>query len=379
MSGPTLTTELERWLDPSERFLLDTIHEPFLAYARFPVFDYVDRVLYEKGLDAEALVAALPSLGAHAIYGLIRPASQRLWRPEETIQLTIAGLRRCSRGEDDVAAFMSTLQLLTAAEADSPHNPFEATQATLTNDQIARHLEAAGLDARSLMDRVRALLAFEPPDAISATGGTDQEWSVSVSRRIRRYRGISNVQEYLELVAQTFAPAEEAARPAFVSTLSLPEAMDFLDAVWELKWGARLFSLPSATSIVQLSQPCNTADEFASRLNTLTDILARMNIPTSPETKREEGTLSRLESLIGRVVAGGDPSGIDQALSDLRAVVAIRAGGTHAGARVRRIKGFSTLGLPFPPTGWAEAWQVIEARTVSALNAIREEIRRSLG
>lgn len=378
MSEVRAPEELDRWLDPSHRRLLDTIHEPFLSHGAFPLFDYVDRVLYEQGLDAEALIASLPSLGTHTIYGLVRPANQRLWRPEETIQLTIAGLRRCSKGEEDVAAFMHTLQLLTAAEADSPRDPFETTETSLTSEQIARHLEFGGFNAEGALRRLRTLLAFEPPDAISATGGTDEEWSLRVSRRVRRYRGVSAVEEYLTLVVEAFAPPEKAARLGFVSTLSLPEAMDFLDAVWELRWGERLFNLPSATSIVQLSQPCTTADEFASRLNVLNDILARMRIPSS-QRNSEEGTLKRLEGFLSTEATEGDASRIREALLDLKAAVAIRAGGAHTGARVRSIEGFSRLGLSFPPTGWEEAWHVVEARTVAALNTLREEIRRTSG
>jgi hypothetical protein len=59
-----MTSVLREPLGPEQEALLRAIGEPFIATAKWPVWQYVDLTLRnEHGLDAEAVLASLPEAG----------------------------------------------------------------------------------------------------------------------------------------------------------------------------------------------------------------------------------------------------------------------------------------------------------------------------
>jgi hypothetical protein len=41
-----------------------------------------------------------------------------------------------------------------------------------------------------------------------------------------------------------------------------------------------------------------------------------------------------------------------------------------------KLKGYARLGIPYPMTNWATAWELIRSQAVEAVNVLREEIQR---
>lgn len=378
---PTIleSSGLLRPLTEDETGLLTTAYEPFMAEGRFPLFDYVERTLYRADLDAADVLRGLPTLGAHGLYGLVRPAGPQYWGAEQPVVLTLAGLVQCPRAEEDVATFLFVLGFLSDKEQRLRLNPYEVPRLEVPSDHIAQHLRADGFDFVELaLKKVRTLLAHEPPDAASGVGGTDEQWVVSVSKDLRRYRGIANAVDYLERVAERFAaPAMTVTESRYPSPLQLPEAIDYLDAVWQVHFKRKLFQLPSATAVVELSLPCASEDEFRSRVSALSDLLARMEVakPRS-SSSAVEGSLGRLMRFLKDSSRAASGPRLNDAVSSLKAIIDIRAGTQHADARRREISGYARLGISYPVQGWAAAWETVQARTVEALNAIREELQR---
>ena len=365
---------LLRPLTEDEAVLLTTIHEQYMIEGRFPIFDFVERTLYRAGKNANELLATLPTIGAHALYGLVRPAGARFWRAEEPLELTMGGLIQSPRGQEDVRIFLSVIEALSEREQQIRPQPYDVLHAEVTSEDIARHLRAAHFDFVDIaLKKTRTLLRYEPPDAISGVGGTDEAWSVSLSKDLRRYRGVKDAGDYLNRVVDTIGAAGTTpTAPRYPSPLGLSEAIDYLDVVWQIRFKKRLFRLPGATAIVKLSLPCSSEDEFRSRVSAICDVMARIDIPTSGDV----GSLNRLLEFARTNAGAVDSSRLSDAIASLKAISDIRAGAQHDDARSRAIDGLAKLGLPYPPPGWDVAWIAIEARAVEALNAIREEIER---
>jgi hypothetical protein len=365
---------LLRPLTDGETLLLSTVHEEFTAEGLFPLFDFVERTLYHTGVDATYVLAHLPTIGVHALYGLVWPAGPQYWQADQTIELTVAGLTRSPRGEGDVAIFIAALAALSERERRIRPLPFEVPRTEVSSAELARDLVSAGFDSIDLaMKKIRTLLRYEPRDAVSGVGGTDEEWTVTLSKDLRRYRDVKDASDFLDRVAESVVAMSTAGRtPRYASPLQLSESIDYLDQVWLTRFRARLFHLKSATVIVQLSLECATEDEFRSRLSGICDVLAGIDVPSSTDA----GSLLRLLEFLKAQAGVVDMSRVGGAIESLRAITDIRAGFQHTDARQRTVNGFARLGIPYPPPGWGGAWEMIAAAAVEALNAIREEIQR---
>jgi hypothetical protein len=119
----------------------------------------------------------------------------------------------------------------------------------------------------------------------------------------------------------------------------------------------------------KLALDCVTADEFESRVSALCSILAAMEIPG-----RDSNKLIDLKSYMQEKLGPEGSTRAVGAIDDLKAVFDVRVGRQHAGTDARAARGMSHLSVPFPIYDWGSAWQQIQARTVAALSALREEV-----
>jgi hypothetical protein len=83
--------------------------------------------------------------------------------------------------------------------------------------------------------------------------------------------------------------------------LALPEAFDYLDAVWRNAMGPNhaLFRLTTVSGMAQLAQPCTTLDEVESRLSALSAVFKAMTIQddlleASSQGLKKDQTFDRL-------------------------------------------------------------------------------------
>jgi hypothetical protein len=73
----------------------------------------------------------------------------------------------------------------------------------------------------------------------------------------------------------------ESAAPLYPSSLSLPEAFDYLNAVWRLTLGngEALFRISRAEAAAKLALECASVDELESRLSAIAGILSQIRLP----------------------------------------------------------------------------------------------------
>jgi hypothetical protein len=187
------------------------------------------------------------------------------------------------------------------------------------------------------------------------------------------------VREYVQWTVDNYG-APEIERRIVPSPFSLPAAIDYLDVVWQLRFGKPLVRLKGAERTAQLAYDAGTADEFYGRMSALGETLARFDIDVSRELVRaEDGALDRMprrmRALLHDQLSDEHRSRVDDATGRLNAAAALRHGGQHADAAARAGESHATLGLKYPIASYQEAWQAISNVVAMALNDIREEIQ----
>ena len=97
--------------------------------------------------------------------------------------------------------------------------------------------------------------------------------------RPRGYHGLCD-----RLIEQ-IAPPSAAPQVFYPSGLALPEAIDYLNAVWRIHAGGPLLHIARAESAARLALECAGADEFEARLSALCSILDHVSLPDSKNSK----------------------------------------------------------------------------------------------
>ncbi|HTP27213.1 MAG TPA: hypothetical protein VMK12_16365 [Anaeromyxobacteraceae bacterium] len=157
--------------------------------------------------------------------------------------------------------------------------------------------------------------------------------------------------------------------PLYPPPLSLPEAIDYLNAIWRLHADRALIRIGRAEAGAKLVLDCANADEFESRLSALCSILGAVAIPD-----REENKLFNLREYLQTTLTEESAARAVEAVDDLRALFDLRVSRRHTGTEDRAARGMNRLGISLPVYDWGAAWHHIQARTVAALSALREEV-----
>ncbi len=178
-------------------------------------------------------------------------------------------------------------------------------------------------------------------------------------------------------------PAPAATVVDELPPLALPEAIDFLDAVWQLAFGKRLLGTVASTHHAGLAQPCADRHQFGDRLSDLVDVFDRFDVPAPQvaeggKAQPREATLLRMQNVLAERLAGdeGAIDRIERAIAVLRAAAAARAAVEHTDAAKRLPQALATLGVSsYPPMSWADAWTQVRGAVIRALATIRDELR----
>lgn len=174
----------------------------------------------------------------------------------------------------------------------------------------------------------------------------------------------------------SLAVAVESAPPP----LALPEAFDFLDAIWRLAFGSRngLIALASVTEVAGLTQGCVTTEDLDNRLSDLADLIDRLKVSDDlvGDVKLEPGSLNRIDCVLRKRLDG---ESLEQALNGLtmvRRARQLRNARQHSGAAPRFPKLLADMGLAEVPPDWAAVWNGIKAHATRGLLLMRTELRR---
>jgi hypothetical protein len=115
-------------------------------------------------------------------------------------------------------------------------------------------------------------------------------WEVRLSNRLGLIPGAARtatVEDYVAFIEDWLKPHSVPVIPHVINVLDLPNAADYLDVVWKIKTGRRLFEDLHVGSCARLTQTCDSEDRFNSLTSALAEALSSVVPPrrTSPRDK----------------------------------------------------------------------------------------------
>jgi hypothetical protein len=386
-------------LDPltdNQQCFIDLVGEVFANQpGTWPVFDYVQRTLDQERIDAIETFESFPTLTVlGGNYRAIWSGGGLSWpHSDQTIVLTVIGMYHCNalRGrfphdlsipEIDLPAAFFTLVRWAARELRAARpSPTEVLDTAVTSDRVF-----AALADRYRFDQLPPRLMWdlmdrEPPfwGASGHLDGDNTSWSRSLSRNLYDYEDVDSIATYVERLILHQPPVRTMPQAA-PNPFDLVGALDYLNAIWELVFGKRLFQFHAAEPIAKLGYGAATREEFNAHVSALADVLRQADagldpVQQKPGAKRRDRPLIRLERTLVNRLGPASEDQIREQLALLEAILFVREAGQHSAAGRRGAAAMIDLGAGFPPPSWTSAWEVIERRAIDALGVIRDELQ----
>ena len=168
-----------------QRLYLQTIFDFFRQNAEWPTYRFVDRKLFkDAGVDAKEISASLPNGFANGF----RFDSDF----ENRAALSIEAIRLCNGSEEDLINFLAAVRFLVERykQAEDEDNPL------VTNADLKNHLHIAD----DKIARVGKIIASESSLHLSSSMPTNGSgtWQFGLSREIRRFDGVTSLDDYFE-------------------------------------------------------------------------------------------------------------------------------------------------------------------------------------
>lgn len=355
----------------------------------WPVFDYVNRVLRSRGVDAASELALFP---VAATRGNLNVGYRHIWtegggsafNADSRVRLTIAGLRQESTGGGlQLAGFLARVvgKLATLEESIEPDPDATASATFDLDDDVLSHVG----DSRTYKpfdSLIASVLEREPPifGCARLSGSTEEtRWLVDLRSDLSAFVGVADSEDYVRRVLISIGADQPPVAASTVDTpLALVDEIGYLDAVWQArtKEGA-LFGAARVASCAGLALACATSEEFDARMNALYDVLNRMEVTLSSEDeealKGRPGSLQRLRARLNRDLPEEEHARTNASIRLLQDAVRIRAS-LHTGAQGELAGRYRALGLTYPPASYGAAWDHIRGRTSWAIRSIRQSV-----
>jgi hypothetical protein len=371
-------------LAESQQRLVDLIAEAFLSEDyEWPMFHYVEWVLDDEGEDAGAVLGSLPREGRWG-YGPVdwaRGPGAITPTPDTELALTIVGMAHASRLKEHVETFFELIAYLVAERRTARPSPRSFVDATASSEGFKEHWKAARRVDVPKTKLTWRLLEREPPTVFGSRSYNPdtQTWIRTVSRELLVLDGVSSMPDYVARLEQALAIEEPPSLPFTAPAIPITVALDHLNIVWRLVFGKRLFQFDGAQRIATLSQEASSREEFESRLSVLGDLIrsADAALETRPR-KKQRKELSSLRAAIATKIAPAAAQRAIAAVETLEAALAARDSGQHSRASHEGLASMRRLGLSYPVSDWAAAWQTSSARVVDAFTVIADELSATL-
>jgi hypothetical protein len=376
-------------LDAAQKALLRVIYEPFASSGKWPIWQYVELTLDARGLEAAALLDSLPTVRDSASFGrnyslvwYMNPGPAP--GAEQQVALTVAGMHYLPEAAELIDTLLRTVEFLVEKQRQVKPDPAKVVEATVTSEQITEHLLStrSGRISASVditMNQLYEMFMHEPIlyGGVQRPNPEAPSWQIRVPWVLRRLRGVSNVDEYIDCTIAFVAPAVVSSPVMPGYEPDLPTAIGYANAVWRNATGHALFSSFDPTSIVRLAQGCASEADFNSLLSALADALGQIVSPGGA-TPKQRGALEAFRQAAVPLFERDAGERVGQAIDQLIVIRRLRVSTQHADARYRAVSAFQELGLSFPPPSWNIAWTQVASLAEECLSTIREEALASL-
>jgi hypothetical protein len=166
--------------------------------------------------------------------------------------------------------------------------------------------------------------------------------------------------------------------------VALPEALDFLDAIWRLTFGKdhRLLRLSTVTEPAGLVRSAHSADELDARLSDLADVLDRLVVEESLVSRAKDGeivkgSLNRVRSALSNKLAPDEVGDAVAACGVLQKVRGLRHMGQHSGMASDFPRLLREIGIADRRPDFQAVWSDVSRVAANAVMTIVRELRRS--
>ncbi len=363
---------------PQQKVLLDTIGSVFLQHGRWPAWAWVEEELERQDMDANAVLSSMPHEPTHG-YGFVSPGRVRAPRPDFQLYLTIAGLHHVESASELVADHLALVSLLGSIRAQVALDPFDTERPRVTMKQVANAwFRDKGRPPAPINPSRLEFLSREPATwHCQLVDGSSPDWVIELSPIIRRFAGVSDVDDYLERLERILVvDAATDSGQVHTSPFTLPAALDYLDTVWRLKFGTGLLVPPGLERSARLALDAGTAEEVDSALSALSEVLKALNVPGQAGVGGHP--LVRLVPFLRTHLAEEVMPRVEAAVAIFDAARQVRASAQHVGAQARGIAALTGLGLEYPVADWPSAWRQSQQAVAHACDVMRQEVHATL-
>ena len=366
--------------DSTQQHLIDVVGRGFReAGDQWPIFQYVEAQLDAWfSVEATDVLRTCPRLTFGTTvgsYGWIRVTGQHPYEPapEDQVTLSVAGMARSTELSAKADQFIQLVNYLASRLRAFTPDPVTVVPLVVTSEEILEHFDSLTYPRKSttLADAsfLAEVLAHEPSVWRCPVARSGDEFTITLIPTIRRYANLRDVDDYLERFEDQFSPPAQPLEPTYPAELALPEAIDYLNARWQVQPGhaGPLIPVARVEAAARLARECANAEEFDAALSAFSTIVGDLNLPAGKKT------LFDLGQYLERALPDESRSRALEAVEDLRAIIDLRAWRQHGNSE-RLERGMKRLNVKLPTNDWAGNWVTIQWRSVHALNAIREEI-----
>jgi len=202
-------------LTTEHRRILQTIYDVWNKDVRWPRAPYIDSILdHEYSLDLLKLLPTIPE----------RYVSFNRYSPSDAeLRLTVAGMACCPGSAGEVQLFVRLLRLCVDREhAFRPTDPTKEETLSLSADDVKKEWSEAGGEASPrILEKAFALAEVEQIHSGWSSGRDPAIWSLTITRKIRRYRNAHTFDEYLA-AKEELRRELQAQVPQFTAPSTLP-------------------------------------------------------------------------------------------------------------------------------------------------------------
>ena len=253
--------------------LLEVVWQSYALNNAWPIYDFADLTLFLEAEHLDALDVLrkcpyAPAQGRLGGYGWFWwPRSRNDPIDDEKILLTVAGLSQIPAAADQVQLSLNGLAELVARVRALRPSPFHVQRAALTQEDLHPALNRR---PPSALQGLGEMFEHEPSwRRFFAQPGGVGPWMMTVDLRLRPYADVVDVRDYTDRLLHEIAPHQAERPPEPASSFELPEAIDYLNAIWHLRFDADLFGVTRCKASAELSHTCETREEFTSRVTSL--------------------------------------------------------------------------------------------------------------
>jgi hypothetical protein len=329
--------------------LIDIVGAVYLAHGEWPGWAYVEESMERSGLSAASVLASVPKDALN--YGYVWPIRAGAPLPQDRVGLTVAALSRVAGAEHIVDSFLRLVGAMGTIRAGVQLDPFAETRPTVTRAEIVVITGELSPDEWSLLE----MMQREPPTwHCQPNRLAPEDWTIELAPQIRRFAAITDVGDYLARLHEFTIPTAQAPEPQPVSPFTLPAAIDYLDVVWQLRFGKALVVRPGVERSARLAFTATSPEEADNRLSALAELLKNLQVPGVTDAKGGH-PLQRLGPYLLGVLPEEAHERVRQAVGVCDAAQHVRAAAQHQSAQLVAMYAYELLRLGYPVADWSAA------------------------